>query len=308
MKLELVSPSGFNAIFRAEELAPIIMTEMVDKGRRVVFWVEMAAGGAAFLPWISSEIFFTSEGRLGGMADLDAFTTGDELVDEKLIGAFLGAAEGFAIKGGYGEHLDVMRAMLRKQNWLFVKIEGGRPIYATTRPSDESGWRLLTDDGDGDNADTSVFEGNDILSLDARLAEELSLSDGTADSIDDLAFHLGVHRDYQVVKEMKGQKIFDRWTKNVDDAVAKVNMSEDNGLPLGTLWAEYNDLDEGGGDFDERKRIRGLKIRLLRQISGLFNRYEEVLDPEGAWRGQVNSLIAQHRIEAEIDARSQRGR
>lgn len=324
LKVDLESPSGYNSIFRSEDLAPIVMDQIVQKRRRVVFWIEKAAGGAAFLPWVSPEIFFTTEGRLGGMADLDEFSSGDHLVDEKLIGAFLGSAEGFAIKGGYADHLDVMRAMLRRQNWLRVRFEGGRPIY-NTRPikdekdmggskkseesSDDDGytWILLSDDGEGDNKDPSIFEGNDIFTLDADWGEKLGISDGTAETDDDLAFGLGVQRNYTVLDSSGAQKVLDRWTRHLNDAIEKANFDDRNGLPRGSLWREYDEITVQG-DFNQRKRARGRKLSLLRKIRGYFTRFAESGDPKGQIRAQIDVMISQLRLQAETDARAQRGK
>ena len=325
LKIDMSSAPGFNTIFRAEEISPIVMDEIVKKGRRVVFWVEQAAGGAAFLPWVSNEIFFTPDGQLSGMAELDAFSSGDTMVDEKLIGAFFGAAEGFAIKGGYADQLDVIHAMIRKQNWLWVRFDGGKPVYSTAAKKDsKSGnrnmkedapdgpdpkytWTLLSDNGEGDYKDESSFEGNDVFSLNAEWGEKLGISDGTAETEDDLAFGLGVQRNYVVLDSSAGQKIFDQWKKRLNAAFAKVNRDSSNSLPLGSLWREYGEI-QVQGSFNDRKKARGRQISLLRKVRGYLSKFAEVLDPDGKKRAQVDLMISQHKLEAEDDSRSQRRR
>lgn len=307
-KMNCASEGGYNSVFRAEELLPIVYGEMADKGRRVVFWVELAGGGAAFLPWVSPEMYFTSEGKMGGIGNLDAFNVGDNMVKEKLVGAFLGHAEGFAIKGGYADHLDVLRAMIRQQNWLAVRFEGGRPQYLTREPKaeDGEGWVVLSDNGEGANKDEKVLEVNDILILEADWAMKIGVAKGIADSVDDLAFALGVHRDYIHLEDAKGQRILDGWSDQLDNAIRMVNPEERPGLPLGRLWREFNEI-QVQGEYTDRRRERGRKINLLRQIRSIITQFAEVGDPDGTWRAQIDVMLAQLQLEAEQDARQNRG-
>lgn len=307
LKMDTLSRPGFNTLFRAEELLPIVYNEMTHKGRRVVFWVETAGGGAAFLPWVSPEIYFTNDGRLGGIGNLDEFNVGDNMVKEKLIGAFLGAAEGFAIKGGYVDHLDAIRAMIRQQNWLAVRFEGGRPVYLNRQPTanDGDGWTILSDSGEGEFKDTSAIRGNDIFILEAEWAMKLGIAKGIADTVDDLAFALGVQRDYIELKNNRGQRAATEWNERLEAAIRAVNNSEDTGYPVGHLWREFGEI-QVGGDFSERRRNRGRQLNLLRQIRSLVGQYAEVLDPEGGWRAEIDVMIAQLQMQAEQDARAQR--
>lgn len=307
IKVDLTSPAGMSTIFGAAKLAPVIMDEIVLKGRRIVFWVEQAAGGAAFLPWVSSEIYFTPEGLLGGIAEMDEFSSGDHMVDEKLIGAFLGAAEGYAIKGGYSDHLPALRAMIRRQNWLAVRFEGGKPVYLTRMPvaADGEGWHILSDSGKGDFKDSSARGGNDSFVLDAEWAVKLGIARGSADTVDDLAFALGIHRNYVELTEHRGGKILEDWKKRIELAIDQVIPNEQPGRPIGRLWREFNEI-QTGGDFAQRKRDRGRKLALLRQIRSIVSQYAEVLDAEGTWRAQIDVQLAQLQLEAEQDARSNR--
>ncbi|MFX8523840.1 hypothetical protein ABTM10_20375, partial [Acinetobacter baumannii] len=75
--------------------------ETIRSGKRVVFWIKRAMVGAAFLPFVSKEIYFLPEGRMGGIGTLQDFDLGDKRVNEKQISLRLGHAEGIAIQGGY---------------------------------------------------------------------------------------------------------------------------------------------------------------------------------------------------------------
>ncbi len=319
LKLDTSSQPGFSSIFRTEELAPIVKEQIFDKHRRVAFWIEEAGGGAAFLPWISEEIYFTSEGVLGGIGDLDKFSSGDKMVDEKLISAFLGHAEGFAIKGGYADHIPVLRAMIRAQNWLCVRFEGGKPVYLTRQPTESDGdaWLILSDSGkkEGESSGGGMSgDGGDggsgklaTYTMTAEWADKLGISDGIADSEDDLAFRMGIQRNYVVLKDVRGQKVVDDWKKNIDTAVKMINPEERPGLPLGTLWREYNDLAGQQGDADQTRRALGKRLQLIRQIRDVVTRYAEVFDPKGGWRAELDVEIERRRKELEDFNRGQRG-
>ncbi|MDX2115601.1 MAG: hypothetical protein SFZ24_08275 [Planctomycetota bacterium] len=311
LKMETFSEPGFSTIFRAEDLAPIVKEQIVEKGRRVVFWVELAAGGAAFFPWVSEDIYFTPDGRLGGIADLDKFSTGDKMVDEKLISAFLGKAEGFAIKGGYGAHVPALQAMIRTQLWLAVKFEGGRPVYMTRQPEeakDGKDWVVLSDDGDGDNKDESALEGNDLFILESDWAEKLGISDGTAETIDDLAFRLGVQRNYVAIEKNRANRAFTEWKDGLESLRKRAFPPGNANVPPGELWEEYGKITDGG-DFAERKKARGRRLTILRELRSIYTKYKEVQPGQlEAMIAQLDVMMAEIQLAAERDARAERDR
>ncbi len=306
LKLETGS-DGRADVFLAEDLVPVVKEQIVDRGRRVIFWIDRATGSAAVFPFVSPDIYFTPEGRLGGIADLDEFDVGDHLVNEKQISLRIGHAEGFLIKGGYGDHIPALRAMLRKQEWLFVRFEGGKPIYLNREPEEKDGpdWTMLSDDGDGDNKDEAVLIGNDMFLLEPDWAEKLGISDGTAETIDDLAFRLGVQRNYKAMEKNKAQKAADAWKTGIDEAIKNVNPRETEERRLGKLWREFNEVP-AGSDFEERKKGRGRKTTLLRQIRAIVTKYAEVFDANGGWRSELDVSLSRLAQEAEADARENR--
>lgn len=313
LKMKTATRPGFGSIFTTENIAPVVEEQIVLKGRRVVFWVEEAIGGAAVMPFISPDIYFTPEGRLGGIADLDQHKTGDHMVDEKLIGAFMGHAEGFIIKGGYAEHIPALRAMLRKHLWLAVRFEGGKPVYINREPGDEDKgiWDILSDDGEGENKDEEALRGNDLFILEPDWAEKLGISDGTVSTIDDLAFRLGVQRNYKALEENKGQKALDDWKQGIEDALNAVRPEEGPGVRIGTLWRDFADAGRTGQNSDDPRastRARGKQLSILRQIRSIVTTYGEVLDPDGSYRAQLDTRIAELQLQGEIESRSQRQR
>lgn len=292
--------AGFDGLFVAESMTPTIEEIMAD-GHRVVFWVKRAMVGAAFLPLISPEIYFQSEGRMGGIGTLQDFDIGDKRVNEKQISLRLGHAEGIAIAGGYAPEL--VRAMGHMDTSLSVRIRGGKPEYMLRDPTPEEvadGWILLTDDGKGPNKDTmadAVRErGNDVLNLDADWAQRLLISKGTADTLDDLMFLLGYGSNFTEV-EGRGDKIMEDWSTRVEQA-------RDN---FRRLQERLGEIGDGGGR-DAQKDL-GERMKTLREMRGLLSIYAEVFDPSGEQRSEIDVAIEQTRQalqranEAERDRR-----
>lgn len=268
---------GFDGLFRVEGVAPIVEEQIVKRHRRVVFWVERAENGAALFPWISPEMYFTSDGIMGFTTDLEDFSIGDEMVDEKQISLRIGHAEGFANKGGYDSIL--IKPMARSRYWLAVKFEGGQPVYLQKKPGPEDGdgWTILTDDGQGENEDKQSRGANDLLVLDQEWAQKLLISKGTADTLDDLAFKLGIEKNYKKV-ESKAEDIMKGWRKEVEDFHGMVSR---NPRSPGRLTRELGEI-RVEGDYDQRTKARGRQMQILKQIRSLFVRYKEFADPTGA--------------------------
>ena len=298
---------GFDGLFTAEQLAPTIKREK-RKGRRIVFWVENAGGGAAFLAFMSPEIYMTRDGWMGGVGTLDDFDIGDTLVNEKQISLRLGHAEGLALEGGYGEvGVKIVRAMARKQFWFAAKPVGGEfeVILEDPRENPElhgGGWTILSDDGDGDNKDDKdALRGNDVLVLEADWAAKLGMSQGIADDVDELQFALGLDDNYWELPDTRAEKILEGWMEEIENVIRQINPG-DNGRPRGDLWDKFDDVPKYA-----KSAAQGLgqQIRILRQIHSLVGRYAEVFDPSGGWRGQLELQIEELRQQAERNRRSE---
>jgi len=291
---------GFDGLFRAEELGPIFEAQTQDKHRRIVFWIKEARDGAAFIPWLSQEIYFHPDGKMFFTSNLDEFSSGDKMVDAKLVSARLGHAHGFAIDGGYDTAPIIIDAMALKSRWLCYRLEGGEPVFLTREPTQDElreGWEILTDNGKGEYEDKNkVLFQNDQLILDARIAQVLGISDGTARELSDIAFALGVGRNYTEVVN-RGQRIFDDWVKAKENAIAQVNMED------GTLWREFARINVDG-DYDQRRRARGQQIKILGQIRSVFTRFAEVWDPAGSFRSRIDTQIEVIRQSQQADKAS----
>lgn len=295
---------GFDGLWRAEDIGPIIEEQIVERKRRVVFWVERAENGAALFPWVSREMYFEPEARMGFSGDLETFNIGDQMVNEKQISLRIGHAEGFAVKGGYDPTL--VKPMVRSRYWLYVRFEGGKPIYNTQELKPEEveagGWVLLSDDGKNANKDKEdALRGNDLLTLDADWAQKLGISKGTCETNEDLAFALGVNRNYKVVSG-DGEKILKKWREEVQSVIDQISR---NPQSPGRLWREFSEI-QVRGNLNDRQEARGKQLRILKQVVSLLTRYKEWADPEGQQAAQYNVQIEQIKQQQSLDSRANR--
>lgn len=297
---------GFLEIFRAEEILPIFEEEIHLRGRRVVFIVEQAINGAAFLAWLSPEMYFTPEGIMYFTNDFDLYDTGDEMVDEKLIGAHVGTAQGFTILGGYAEvGPQIIKAMARSQYWLSVKWTGTTPKLSMRPPratDAAEGWEILTDNGRDENLDTLeqfVRNPNDQLRLKADVAFRLGVSDGTIRDRDELLFMLGVYRNHHFV-DHDARDILGAWQRDLRNFNEQAFPGSQQ-QPPGDLWRDYYDI-QVRGDFQDRRKARGRQMNLLGQIRSKIKRVDEVVDAQGQLISQIETLIYQIQTQQQIDS------
>ncbi|TVQ61501.1 MAG: hypothetical protein EA379_06075 [Phycisphaerales bacterium] len=274
--------AGFQGIFRAEDMTGMV-EDYLREGHRIVFWIKEATVGAAFLPFVSPEIYFTSDGRMGGIGTLQDFSVGDSMVTEKLISAFSGHAEGVALTGGYAP--EIIRAMGRMDYWLAVRFRGGRPEFYinTQKPSDEminnEGWTILSDNGQGAYKDTLEDivrgRGNDVLNLDADWALRLRVSQGTYDRLEDLVFGLGLGSEHVKV-EGRSQRIVDDWRTRIRAGI-------DRAQRISREMQENQRLTT-------RDEIQ-TRLRNLRELRSILSQFAEVLDAGGQQRSQIDMQI-----------------
>ncbi len=279
----------FDQIFRAEAMTPIFVEEIPKqwpKQPKIVFWVKQAMGGASLLPFVCPNIYMSSDARIGGIGYLtEMINRGDKVVADKQYSLRLGHARGWFIAGGYDPRL--LHAMAVRDYVLSAKITGDSIEYFERMADPLKGEILLTDDGAGANVDSMGDRvrsiGNDVLTLDSKTARTLRISKGTADSLDDLMFQLGLDRTGKVIPG-RSKQIMEGWSRDVADATKRLQV----------LWREYNEVTvaEPGG-FDERSKARSTQIAKLNQMLELIRRYEEALAdqfPEVQIRGLIDRI------------------
>lgn len=272
LKEEQADDSGSFDIFGIRPIRPVFTEESLevwDKKPQIVFWVKNAMGSAAFLPFLSDTMYFHPEGRIGGIRGVYLqFQQGDEVVKEKLVAASLATAKGMAIASGYEPKL--IEAMARGDYVLSYRLEGGRPVYLEREPQSTDEFLLTNDALDESQKDTiedlARGRGTNWLTLREDTARVLGVSKGTASTIDDLLFELGIARNHEMVGN--GDKIMDDWSQSI-------KRTED---ALSRLWREYGEI-QVDGDWNERRRARGQQRAKLQQMIGLLERYKEAIVP-----------------------------
>lgn len=268
--------AAFDELFRAEDMAPIFTKEIPEKWRnqpKVIFWVKKAMGGAAFLPLICSDIYFHPEAKMGGIGNLTRlFNQGDEVVKQKQYSLRMGHAEGLANTGGYDYRL--VRAMATTEYVLSVSYEGGKPVYHERMPEGPAE-TLLTDDGKNSSQDTDkdvvAGEGNDVLTLNAKLARDLQISKGTVETLDDLLFELGISRHAVVLNQGKEGQYTKAWATAVKNSIVQFRK----------LRQQVDEIPVTG-NFNERARARGQKKKLLNDMKAIVRRFAEIMGEERA--------------------------
>lgn len=279
--------AAFDELFRAEDMDDIFSSELrnYDKPPKVIFWVKRAMGGGAFLPLVCPTMYFSSDGKLGGIGNLTRLFggTGDEVVRQKQYSLRLKHAEGIANTGGYS--IQLLRAMAIPELVLTVAYPNGDPVFYERMP-EGPGEFLLTDDGQGENADTpkalEAGEGNDVLTLTAKLAQDLRISKGTVDDLDQLKFELGISRNGVEVKN-RAKQIMESWSKGLEQAMRD----------LRRLRNDANAI-QIGGDFPQRTKARGQRKQILQKMQGILKKYGEVF-------GEETRLGMDSQLQQEID-------
>lgn len=277
LKLEKIpdTASDVRGVMRAEPITKLFVNQLPadwPNHPKVVFWVRDAFAGAAFIPLSVPNIYFTSDGKMGGLGNLQMLygTTGDKVVRDKLRSATEGHALGWAYAGGYP--LQVVRAMASITYVLSYRMDGDQPVFFERMPENPGEW-LLTDDGNAEEGRRDLLEdvvrgkGNDVLTLDATLAERLKISKGTVDTFDQLLFTLGLDRA-GVAMNGRGQKIFDDWREGLARSRREIQR----------LLRDFQEVRVEGETARQRNAARGRQIKILDDIIALIKQYGEGLE------------------------------
>jgi hypothetical protein len=277
LKLEKIpdTASDVRGVMRAEPITKLLVNQLPadwPNHPQVVFWVKDAFAGAAFIPLSVPTIYFTSDGKMGGLGNLQMLygSTGDKVVRDKLRSATEGHALGWAHAGGYP--LQVVRAMASITYVLSYRMDGDQPVFFERMPENPGEW-LLTDDGNLEEGRRDLLEdavrgrGNDVLTLDATLAERLKISKGTVDTFDQLLFKLGLDRA-GVAMNGRGQRIFDDWSDGLVRARREILR----------LLRDFQEVRVEGETPRQRNAARGRQMKILDEVASLIKQYGEGLE------------------------------
>lgn len=296
-------PNALYQLDQALELVTFLRNDLANdpawvKKPRIVMWVKRALGGSAFLPFSVPDVYFTSDGIVGGIGGLErmAATMQDQRVKEKMWGIRRAQCMSLAQMGGHDDRL--MRAMIEYRFKLSVDFEGGEPVYR----EDYSGEVILKEDitEDETRKDTleqiARFQGNDTLTMRADIALKLKFAKGRADTLEEIMYHLGYERNYTVT-EGRGKRILENWSNDLRKAERDIIQ----------LWNDFTDIQVQGATPAERNQRRGAQIGVLKKIQVLLGRFKEAIDPraiQGApenWETRLDVMIEQIRQQMRND-------
>lgn len=295
-------PMAYWQLETARQITTLYTEEIANdqswtKKPHVVMWVRRALGAPAFLPFAAQDIYYTSDGLHGGIGAIEmVHGSPSKRVREKMIGIVMARAEGLAQMGGHDSR--ILKAMAQSRYKLSVSYEGGKPVLHEDYTGDE----LLKEDATEDESlrdtleDRIRFKGNDWLTLNAERALKLGLSRGTADSVDEIAFDLGIHRNYMLVKG-RADRILAQWSEDVTKAEEQFQ----------NLWRDFGEIQVNGATANERNQQRGRQMGVLRRIQNLLKDYKEAINPRairGApdnWETQIEIMMEQIKQQIRVD-------
>jgi len=269
---------GANDIEGYRELVTMFKQKLPSSYQQVM-WVKDAVGFSALLPFAWSDFYMAPNARLVGVRSVIERTGAegwsDPDVKAKMKAAWGGSAKAFFEYGGYD--MELADAMLWPEKVLSATFRGREVIFA------------LNTDGE------IVVDSNDkaTIGLQAKAAEDLLLSDGTVDSLDDLTFLLG-YREYREVGS--GQQI-------VEDYIESWRRAYD--LSKATMKDYQQHMDWAGGN-DGRKYL-GQAKNDLQKVIRFMDQYEAV---EIRWRqdtGLSKAALERRVEELTEELRSGRG-
>jgi hypothetical protein len=226
--IEINSPGGL--VLESERIHATMLD--LKKRHRVVAWIKEAISAAAFTALHCDEIYFMNVGALGSMT----MFAGTQSAKGESLAGWLDLAGRVAKEGGRNPH--IARCMIKIELELSYDIpEGGGPKDAIFR-EDAKGQFVL------DRADT-------MLTLNAAQALACGFSDGTADTVEELAVVMGLPM-WKEVNEV-GRKIHRDWQRTLKEGTHELTM----------LMNQYEYKNTTSGD---PEKIISTRIRIINDV------------------------------------------
>jgi hypothetical protein len=258
-----------------------MLKDIRDKFRDTpqVVWVEDAVGVSSLFALGWPRMYMVSDARLSGLNQFKEMVEGqweDADVRSKMVAAWTGIMKGLAEVGGYPR--EVANALIFPEAKLSVNVAGGQAKWL----SDTLGAKVV----DASETETANF--------DAQTAKDTLLSDGTAETLDDLMLLLG-YREFE--KLDSGEKLgaqyikdwrqaMDECTKNMEDAAE----TEDTVAGLGKRKGYYEKtiaLMKRYPAIEKRREMqeRGVSIPALHGV--IADLEQAMLPPPGPGRQTI---------------------
>lgn len=214
---------------------------------RQVMWVHDSMGCSSIVAMAWPDMYMKPEGRLAGLSYIgEGFASwGDEDIRGKMREATMAFLKSFLEYGQYSPM--IVDAMVRPEFALSATWKGR-----------EVEWSL-------NNRGEYTVDNSDKRTVDftAKTAEDFCLSDGTADTLDDLALLLGI-REYRLLEgkaEKEHEKYVEDWRRTLDRALTQLE--------------DYNVYMSQASGRDAIKYL-GKAKNTLQKVIGAINRYRAV--------------------------------
>jgi hypothetical protein len=272
---------GERGINDSEDLRKLLALFKKDVGDiPQVMWVQDSVGFGTLLAFAWPNMYTKSDARLWGLAKVSLQAkSNDREVERKWLAAAMSIANGFLESGGHPTVIGT--AMMDPERMLSVSFKGRKFDWT------------------GDRTGTFLIDGdpNRVANFDARSAEDFGLSDGTADSLDDVMFMLG-YRAYDDAL-VKGNQ---DGTKIVGDYIAAWRKAWEESQ---ASFGEYERMASSG---DPKELVKARKA--LEAVQGAMERFPAV---ELRWRmkglskPQVEGLLKQLKEKAKPAKGGSRG-
>jgi hypothetical protein len=276
---EDMSNAGLFSVASDDTMMRKMLREFKDKHRyaQQYVWVKDSVGFGSLLAFSWPDMYMAPDARLFGLSRAAGFWTRveDPEVRAKFREAAVAIINGFLSSGGYD--LKIGEAMLRPEMLLSASYKGRNIEW---REDTKGQWVV-----DGRDDSTAGFT--------AESAEELGLSKGSAESLDELMFVLGI-REFDRVPddgETLHKKYVEDWRKAYDQC--------------GKLIEESNTAQEDAQNANPKGNLNKAKSALTRVV-GLMKKYPPVsvkLQSEGTTLLAVETEIL--RLNEQIRALSQ---
>jgi len=237
---------GSEALDMYRKLVDLFRDDLRDI--RQIVWVNDSVGISSVIAMAWPEIYMKPTARYGGLAGAAGnfmFVESDRNTFGKYREAYMAWLKGFAENSGRAHEL--VNAMVLPDFKLSATWKGREVEWS----NDESG-EYLVDDSDGATANFR-----------ARDAENLRISEGTAETLDDLALLLGV-REYYVVDGSAEQRVEDYiedWRRVFESAIQSM--------------LDYQKYQGWATGADTRKYL-GRSLSELKKVRRSLDRYEAV--------------------------------
>ncbi len=232
-----------------------------------VMWLEDSVGFSSLVAMAWPKIYMTPTARLGGLNLVAARAGGwaDPDVAAKMLAAWTGIGRGFLENGGYP--VELAEAMMRAEYDLSASFKGREVIWSLNKDGE-----FLVD---GSEKTTPGFR--------SKIAEDLLISQGTCDNLDDLAFLLG-YREFRLAGG-RGEGIVETYKE-------KWRAAYDKSVELYKDYGEHQIWANG----DEALKFLGAAKRDLEDIVKLMEVYPAV---ETRWRTDLGQT--KHNIKVRIE-------